>query len=377
MVYLDNAATTFPKPECVIQSVIKGMRISANPGRSGHDMSREASEEVFRVRKKLGEFFNSSADRVIFTANCTQSLNTAIKGIVRQGDHVITSSLEHNSVMRVLHKLSKDGVITYDTAAVCCGDDERTVAAFSEKIRKNTAVIVCTHASNVFGTALPIEKIGELARGHGLKFIVDGAQSAGVLPIDMKKMKIDALCIPGHKGLYGAMGTGVLILSDRCEVSPLILGGTGSESMNPEQPEVYPDRLESGTLNLPGIISIGSGIDFIRSCGIKRIHEHEAQLCRELHGYLSNMKCVKLYSHPNSRYSVPVLAFNCKSLHSEEVAQHLNEGGICVRAGYHCAYQAHKYRGTQEQGIVRVSIGAFNTENDIKKFVNCLNQIEK
>ncbi|MBR2315520.1 MAG: aminotransferase class V-fold PLP-dependent enzyme [Clostridia bacterium] len=377
MVYLDNAATTFPKPECVIQSVIKGMRISANPGRSGHNMSREASDEVFTVRQKLAEFFNSSADRVIFTANCTQSLNTAIKGIVRRGDHVITSSLEHNSVMRVLHKLRKDGVITYDTAKVYHGDDERTVAAFREKIRKNTALIVCIHASNVFGTVLPIERIGELAHGHGLKFIVDGAQSAGVLPIDMQKMKIDALCIPGHKGLYGAMGTGVLIFSDRCEIEPLIYGGTGSESMNPEQPEIYPDRLESGTLNLPGIMSIGSGIDFIKCSGISRIHAYEAQLCRELHNYLSDIKGVKLYTSSDSRYSVPVLAFNYKNLHSEEVAQHLNKGGICVRAGYHCAYQAHKSHCTEEQGIVRVSFGAFNTKNDVKIFINCLNRIEK
>lgn len=233
MVYLDNAATTFPKPECVTQAVLRGMRLSANPGRSGHLMSRRASEEVFAVRKKAADFFGASPDRVVFTQNCTQSLNTAINGLVRQGDHVITSSLEHNSVMRVLHRLQKDGVITYDTAQAYEGDDERTLASFEEKIRKNTSVIVCTHASNVFGSVLPVEKIGMLAKGYGLKFIVDGAQSAGVLPIDIKKMNIDALCIPGHKGLYGAMGTGLLILSEGCSMRPLIFGGTGLIIMAP------------------------------------------------------------------------------------------------------------------------------------------------
>ena len=377
MVYLDNAATTFPKPECVTQAVLRGMRLSANPGRSGHLMSRRASEEVFAVRKKAAEFFGASPDRVIFTQNCTQSLNTAINGLVRQGDHVITSSLEHNSVMRVLHRLQKDGVITYDTAQVYEGDDERTLASFEEKIRKNTSVIVCTHASNVFGSVLPVEKIGMLAKGYGLKFIVDGAQSAGVLPIDIKKMNIDALCIPGHKGLYGAMGTGLLILSERCSMRPLIFGGTGSESLNPDQPDIYPDRLESGTLNLPGIMSIGAGIDFVEGREIKQIHNYEAQLCRELYSYLRNIKGVSLLSSADSLRTVPLIAFNCKGLHSEEVAERLDRHGICVRAGYHCAFQAHKYRKTSEQGAVRVSLGVFNTKNDVKKFINCINKIEK
>lgn len=378
MIYLDNAATTSPKPVCVTESVIKGMQMSANPGRSGHLMSQNASEQVYGVRKKLAAFFNSSAvEKVIFTQNCTQSLNTAITGMVKQGDHVITSCLEHNSVMRVLYKLQKDGIITYDTAEVFQGDDERTVASFASKIRKNTSLIVCTHASNVFGTILPIEKLGELAKGYGLKFIVDGAQSAGVLEIDMKKMNISALCIPGHKGLYGAMGTGVLLLSENCEISPFILGGTGSESMSLEQPGYYPDRLESGTLNLPGIMSVGSGIDFINRVNMKKIHNYEIRLCDELYNHMQKIKGIKIYSRNDWRYSVPLLAFNCKNYHSEEIAQRLNEYGICVRAGYHCAYSAHKFYKTEEQGAVRVSFGAFNTKNDVKKFVNCLNQIEK
>ncbi len=377
MIYLDNAATTSPKPKCVTDSVILGMQMSANPGRSGHDMSRNASEQVYAVRKKLADFFNSSApEKVIFTQNCTQSLNTAIMGTVKRGDHLITSCLEHNSVMRVLYKLRKDGIITYDVADVYAGDDERTVASFASKIRKNTSLIVCTHASNVFGTVLPIKKIGELAHGYGLKFIVDGAQSAGTLEIDMDNMKIDALCIPGHKGLYGAMGTGALLLSENCEVSPFILGGTGSESMNPEQPDYYPDKLESGTLNLPGIMSMGSGVDFVNRLKTEKIHSYETDLCNELYNHMHNIKGIKIYSSNDERYTVPILAFNYKDYHSEEIARRLNNNDICVRAGYHCSYSAHKFRGTEEQGAVRVSFSVFNTKNDIKKFINCFNKIE-
>lgn len=378
MIYLDNAATTSPKPRSVIESVNLGMQISANPGRSGHIMSQDASEKVYQVRKKLAMFFNSSAPhKVIFTQNCTQSLNTAINGMVKRGDHVITSCLEHNSVMRVLHKLEKEGVITYDVAQVFQGDDEKTLASFASKIRKNTSLIVCTHASNVFGTVLPIKRIGELACGYGLKFIVDGAQTAGTLKIDMDDMKIHALCIPGHKGLYGAMGTGALLLSENCDVSPFIFGGTGSESMNLEQPDYYPDKLESGTLNLPGIMGLGSGVDFVNELKAEKIHAYEMNLCDGLYNYMHNIKGIKLYSSDDRRYSVPILAFNYKNYHSEEIARKLNEYGICVRAGYHCSYSAHKAYGTQEQGAVRVSFGVFNTENDVKNFVKCLNQIEK
>lgn len=378
MIYLDNAATTSPKPKCVTDSVIRGMQLSANPGRSGHKMSQQASEEVFTVRKKLGDFFScKSVERIIFTQNCTQSLNTAIRGVVKRGDHVITSPFEHNSVMRVLHKLKKEGIITYDIAGVYPENDDLTVASFASKIRRNTSLIICTHASNVFGFVTPIEKIGELAHGYGLKFIVDGAQTAGTLEIDMDKMNIDALCIPGHKGIYGSMGTGALLLSERCDIAPFIVGGTGSESMNLEQPSYYPDKLESGTLNLPGIMSMGSGIDFVKEKNLKKIHEYEMNLCNELYNSLYNIKGIKIYSLNDCRYSVPIVAFNYKNMHSEEVSHYLDKCNICVRAGYHCSYSAHKHYGTEEQGVVRVSVGVFNSINDIKNLVNCLNKIEK
>lgn len=378
MIYLDNAATTSPKPQQVILAANNGMLMSANPGRSGHDMSMRASKQVFEVRRKLADFFGCpSPENVIFTQNCTQALNTAIRGLTVRGDHVITSCLEHNSVVRVLERLKQEGRITYDVAVVYPGDRQKTVNSFRSLIKSNTAMIVCTHASNVFGNILPIQEIGKLAQLHGLKFIVDAAQSAGTVEIDMKKIGITALCLPGHKGLYGAMGTGALLLADGLNIEPLIFGGTGSESMKITQPDFLPDRLESGTLNLPGIMSVGAGIDFVSGTGIKKIHEYEMNLCSELYNYLYNSNLSEVYSEFSPEDSVATVAFNVKGLHSEEVARRLNDDGICVRAGYHCSYLAHKYMGTEENGAVRVSVGVFNRKSEIKKLINSVNKIEK
>lgn len=377
MIYLDNAATTSPKPQQVILAANNGMLMSANPGRSGHDMSMKASENVFGVRMKLAEFFDCpSPENVIFTQNCTQALNTAIRGMTSRGDHVVTSSLEHNSVVRVLERLKREGRITYDIATVYPKDRQKTVNAFRSALKSNTSMIVCTHASNVFGTVLPISEIGKLAQLHGLKFVVDAAQTAGILEIDMKALGISALCLPCHKGLYASMGTGALLLNENVEVEPLIFGGTGSESMKITQPDFYPDRLESGTLNLPGIMSIGAGIDFVNSHGIKKIHEYEMNLCTELFDYLYNSNLSEVYTDFSPESSVATVAFNVKGLHSEEVAERLNSDGICVRAGYHCSYLAHKYANTVDTGAVRVSVGVFNRKNEIKKLINSINKIE-
>lgn len=377
MIYFDNAATTNPKPQPVINAVMRGMHLSTNPGRSGHAPSMRASAEVYSVRKKLGDFFGcSSPERVIFTQNCTQSLNTAIRGLARPGDHIITSTLEHNSVTRVLESMSVSGLITYDAAPVYPGDDEKTVSSFKALIRQNTRIIVCTHASNVFGFTLPIQKIGELAEKAGLIFIVDAAQTAGTLDINMNEMKIDALCLPGHKGLYGPMGTGALILREDRFIKPLIFGGTGSESLSLNQPEFLPDRLESGTLNLPGIMGLGAGVDFVSQLGTQKIHGYEMNLCAELYNLLYNIKGVCIYSAFSPK-NVPTVAFNISGMHSEEVADLLNRDGICVRAGYHCSHSAHNYMNTVEQGAVRVSLGIYNRKNEIKKFINSLNKIEK
>ncbi len=375
MIYLDNAATTSPKPQGVIESVMCGMRLSANPGRAGHKMSLRASEKVYEARKKLSEFFNlGKPENVVFTSNCTHSLNTAISGLIPENSHVICSDLEHNSVLRVLEKLKNEKRITYDTAKTF-PDDDSTLRSFAKLINEKTSAVVCTHASNVFGDILPIEKIGEICRKRGLLFIVDAAQSAGVIPIDMEKMNITALCLPGHKGLYGSMGTGALLLKSE-NIEPLIFGGTGSESADVRQPSYLPDRLESGTLNLPGIMSMKAGADFVEKFSLRKIHEHETELCRILYDFLLENSHYEVFSKPPCENSVPIVSFRHIDKHSEETAEMLDREGICTRAGYHCAYLAHKSRQSADTGLVRVSTGVFNTVQDVKKLINSLNKIE-
>lgn len=376
MIYLDNAATTFPKPEKVKNSVMLGMHISANPGRGGHAMSLRASREVYEARKALSRFFNlQKPENVVFTSNCTQSLNTAIRGLIKDKSHVICSDLEHNSVIRVLEKMKNENKITYDIAKTF-PDDFDTLKSFESLIKDDTEAIVCTHASNVFADVLPAQEIGEMCKKYGLSFILDAAQSAGVIPIDIKKMNITALCIPGHKGLYGSMGTGALLLNtDKTE--PFILGGTGSESSDFSQPEYLPDRLESGTLNLPGIMSMRAGVKFIEDRGIGSIHEYEMRLCRMLYAFLLQSKSYEVFSKSPFLFSSPIIAFRKIGENSEETAERLSRLDICTRAGYHCAYLAHKSRKSDGTGLVRVSTSVFNTENEIKKLINYLNKIEK
>lgn len=377
MIYLDNAATTSPKPDGVILASNKGMLLSANPGRSGHDMSLSASREVFSVRRKLADFFSCpSPENVVFTSNCTQSLNTAIRGMTKRGDHVITSCFEHNSVVRVLERMKDEGKITYDIATVYPNDRQKTLNSFRSLIKSNTSTIVCTHASNVFGVILPITEIGALAKLYELNFIVDAAQTAGTIEINMVQSGITALCLPCHKGLYASMGTGALLIKDGVSIEPLIFGGTGSESMNVKQPDFLPDRLESGTLNLPGIMSIGAGIDFVQAKGVKKIHEYETNLCLDLYNYLYNSERSVVYTEFSPDTHVATIAFNVKGMHSEEVSEQLNRDGICTRAGYHCSYLAHKYMSTEDVGAVRVSVGVFNRKNEIKKLINSINKIE-
>lgn len=376
MIYLDNAATTSPKPIVVTQALLEGVKMSANPGRGGHDMSVRASFEVFETRKALSDFFSlKKPENVIFTSNCTQSLNMAINGLIPENSHVICSDLEHNSVIRVLEKLKREGKLTYSIAKTFESDIE-TVRSFEKEINSKTSAVVCVHSSNVFGNILPIEKIGAMCRKRNLIFIVDAAQSAGVIPIDMDKCGISALCVPGHKGLYGSMGTGALLLENE-KIKPLIVGGTGNESSSPIQPEGLPERLESGTVNLPGIMSLKAGVQFVRNIGCDRIHRYEKALCGELCEFLMNDKRFEIFSPVHCLNTTAVISFRHRNMHSEETADYLNSCGICVRAGYHCSYLAHKSRGSEDSGLVRVSPGMFNNEIHIKKLINCLNKIEK
>ena len=267
MIYLDNSATSFPKPQTVSAACSGALRAYANPGRGGHSLSIGASEEIYSARKAVSEFFNAEgAERVIFTLNCTSAVNTVIKGILKSGDHVVVSELEHNCIMRPLERLKNAGISSTAVKIYPC-DDEKTIASFRAAINQRTRMIICTQASNVWGIRLPVERLSALAHEYGIMILVDAAQSAGVIPIDMRKSGIDFLCTAGHKGLYGPMGTGILIIG--CDTIPesLIEGGTGSSSMSYEQPDVLPDRFESGTPNVSGIAGLHAGIDFVRRSG--------------------------------------------------------------------------------------------------------------
>lgn len=380
MIYLDNAATTFPKPVQVTRTVEHALKAyGANPGRSGHEMTLKTSEEIYKCRKKAAAMFGAvSAQDVVFTLNCTHALNLAIKGIVKPGCHVITSNLEHNSVIRPLYALKQQGIINFDVAKVVPGNDRATVEAFRQLIRSNTSVIVCTHVSNVFGVILPIRAIGELAASHGITFIVDAAQSAGVLPIDIQQMNIDYLCMPGHKGLYGPMGTGMLITTKGDILTPLMEGGTGSVSQQLEQPDFLPDRLESGTVNTPGIIGLSAGLDFVKQKGEEKLYYHELSLTQYLYDGIKKIGNAELYTpRPVSPHFAPVLSFNIKGAASGDIGEALAQQGTAVRTGLHCAPLAHSAFGTMQTGTVRLCPGAFTTRQEIDKAVFQIIKIAK
>lgn len=377
MIYLDNSATTFPKPKYVQDTVNNSLRYySANPGRSGHKLSMMASEEIFLARRTTAEFFNAESETdVIFTLNCTMSLNMVIKGMLKSGDHIVVSSMEHNAVMRPLNKLSEAGV-TYTQAKVYPEDNDKTVDSFRKSINAKTKMFICCHASNVWGVKLPIERLSALAHEYGLIFAVDAAQTAGVVPIDIKQSGIDFLCTAGHKGLYGPMGTGVLIVSEKYVPDTIIEGGTGSNSISFEQPSELPDKLESGTPNLSGISGLRAGIQFVSRKNIENIAKHEFMLIQRLYKSLAKMKKIRLYMpFPTPEYFVPVLSFNVDGYDSETVAMILNKNNIAVRAGLHCSPAAHNMCGTIETGAVRISPSINTSVYDIDYLVSVLRKI--
>ena len=373
MIYLDNGATTYPKPKLVVDKALLSLKkYSFNSGRGGYKESLAAAEQIFNVRLKIGDMFSFEPENVAFTPNCTFALNMAIKGSVKQGDHVIISSLEHNSVSRCVETLANENYITYDIAKYSFDDDE-TVENFKKLIKPNTSLIVCMHASNVFGVVFPIERIGKLAKEYGIRFIVDAAQSAGVLPIDAKKQNIDILCAPGHKGLYGPMGTGFMAVSKDVKLKTIVEGGTGSSSLSLKQPDFTPDRFESGTLNNVGIISLGSGVDFVNKKGVENIYNHELKLANYIYDELSKMDGVALYTPRLVKYkNCPIISFNIKKYSSEKVALYLANHDIAVRAGYHCSPLAHKHFGTLSSGTVRICPSVFNDFRECKEFINII-----
>ena len=369
MTYLDNAATTFPKPACVKEAMGRALQqYGANPGRGGHDMSMATSRAVYLCRETAARFFHfDNPSGVIFTLNCTMAINIALKGILSDGGRVIVSDLEHNAVMRPLFALSPKQP-NYDVAQVTPGDDAKTVEAFRRCITPSTKAIVCTHASNVFGVRLPIEQLGALAHRNGLLFVVDTAQSAGIFPIDIQAANIDFLCVAGHKGLYGPMGTGMLLCNCNRILSTLVEGGTGSQSLRLEQPEDLPDRFESGTPNTAGICGLRAGMEWVMNKGVKEIAKREMEHLTFAYDRLSREKTITLYTpRPDLTWSAPVLSFNMNDQPSEKVAARLNQHGIAVRAGLHCAPCAHRRFGTLQTGTVRISPSAFTTSAEMER----------
>ena len=377
MIYLDNAATTWPKPESVYREVNRCMTdYCGNPGRGGHTMSAAAGRAVYDCRCLVAELFSAKPENVVFTLNTTYALNMAIKGIARTGDHIIISNMEHNSVLRPVIATGCD----YDVFDAM-GPPESVIRSILSLLTPRTRMIVCTHRSNICPIRLPIKAIGGLCKQRGLCFIVDTAQSAGVYPVDVRECHIDALCFAGHKSLYGIQGAGGVIFSSRYKgeaarkLHTLVEGGSGIASLEEYMPSLLPERLEAGTLPTPAIAGLAAGIRAVTEVGIPRIREHEISLYRRVRERLCNHEGIEVYC-PDIGYGETLL-FNVRGMPSTEVADRLDREGICVRAGFHCAPLAHKALGTGESGAVRVSFGAFNTAEEADILCDVLNKIIK
>ena len=379
MIYLDNGATTFPKPKVVTDKIMECyLGYAGNPGRSGHKLAMKMDLEIYETREKICKLINGTEVlNVIFTFNATDSLNLAIKGVLEEGDHVITTSMEHNSVLRPLNQLRKDGKIEL---SIVYADEKGYIdpQKIFEALTPNTKMIVTTHMSNVFGTIVDIKAIGDFCKENNILYLVDASQSIGVLDIDVQEMNIDLLAFPGHKALFGPMGTGALYIKEGIIVKPLKEGGTGSYSYSIDQPDLYPDSLESGTPNGVGIIALGKGIDFINEVGIENIRNHEMSLKNHFIELLKDNEDVILYGTLDDRQGA-VVSLNVKDMDSSEISYILSdEFDIYTRPGFHCAPLAHKTMGTEELGAIRFSFGYYNTLEEIEKTVEALlNIIER
>ena len=372
MIYLDNGATSYPKPKGMVAAMEECiLKYCGNPGRSGHFMSMKTGEEVYHARRKIAELFNiEQAERLIFTKNTTEALNLGLTGLLKEGDHVITTSMEHNSVLRPLKSLERKGIS--QTVIRADRQGRIKVSDIEKTIRPSTKLIVITAASNVTGTKMPLAEIGTLARKRGILFMVDGAQGAGCMKIDVREMNIGMLAVPGHKGLLGPLGTGALYVSPQTEIAPLLAGGTGTESKSRIQPREFPDGFEAGTINAPGIIGMGFSAEFIGKIGVEVIEEYEKNLIGWLDEAFDNMDFVHRYG-PGCEEKTGITLINVDGIGAEELTTTLSsEYSIAVRGGYHCAGLAHKTIGTWNTGAVRISTGPFNTKRDMEKMVDAV-----
>lgn len=373
MIYLDNAATTSRKPYQVTEAVMEELYESANPGRASHKLSLKSFNKIYEARESLARLFKvNTPENFILTPNATYALNFAIKGILKNNDHVITTSMEHNSVLRPLYSINNLSIST--VRGNNFGFIEPT--DIKNAIRPTTALIIINHSSNVNGVVQNIDEISKIAASYGILLLIDASQTAGIIDIDGNKF--DMIAFPGHKSLYGPQGTGGLYVSNKIKLRTIIEGGTGSNSKSRFNPPDFPERLESGTLNTPGFCGLKAGVDFVLEEGTDNIRNYEHRLLTMLMDSLLNMENLKVYSPYNTELLSNSLAFNIDKLDSAVVAAELDEKyNICVRPGFHCAYPAHLTLGTENQGAVRISVSYFNTPEEIRKTIDCIYKISK
>lgn len=378
MIYLDNAAGSHPKPEQVKLAMAEALdRYGANPGRGNYQLTRQTSAMVDQTRQKLAAFVGAPApERMIFTAGATMSLNLALRGLLRAGDHVIYSGMEHNAVYRPLAAL-EDGKTVSLTRIKPDAYGYITAGQVERALRPNTALIALSHASNVCGSVQPVAEIGIIARERRIPFLVDAAQSAGLLPLDVEGMHISLLALAGHKALYGPAGIGSLYVSPSVSLRPFLLGGTGGQSELRQQPSEYPAHLEAGSLNTAGIAAWGAALDFVQEIGVERLYAHSMALLERLIAALSRNKRLRLHLPPESRERAPLLSLIVRGMEATEAAACLDAEGICVRAGYHCAPLAHRALGSFDAGSLRFSPGWFNTEADIDAAAAALSRLPR
>ncbi len=375
MIYFDNAATSFPKPESVYKALNEGARIyGGNPSRGGHFLSLKSSNELYKCRESLASFFSSEAENIAFTLNATYALNTAIKGIARNGGRFIISDIEHNAVLRPMYALKEAGKCDFDIARVVGRSDDEIINEIASLMCESTIAVVMTHASNLCSFRLPIRKIGAFCKKKGICFILDASQSAGHTPISMKDDMINILCAPAHKGLYGIMGLGFLISDGRFEIKSFADGGSGYNSASHRMPDEMPEHLEAGTLPLPAICALRAGIHEIEKCGFGYIEKHERELFSLMRNRLSKLPRVKIYL---PEYEGSVLLFNIDGVSVNQADSYLSDSGICIRSGFHCCPLGHNSLSTGDCGALRVSFGINNTCREVNEFCDKIAKICK
>jgi cysteine desulfurase/selenocysteine lyase len=378
MIYLDNAATSWPKPPEVLKVMTDALeRAGGNPGRSGHRLSIAAARIIYDTRESIAGFFGiSNPLHVIFTSNATHAINLVLRGMLKPGDHVVTTSMEHNAVMRPLRQLERQGILL--SIVPGAPDGSLNVRDLERAISSTTRLIVITHASNVVGTISPIREIASIAHHAGAFVLVDAAQTAGAIPINMPEMGLDLLAFTGHKELQGPPGSGGLVIADKVDTSPiepLIRGGTGSRSESEEQPDDLPDKFESGTANLVGIAGLGAGLKWIQGRGIDEIRDHMKKLTRSLVDGLSSLPNVKIYGILDPERSVAIVSFTVAGMRVSQIGLRLDEEfGVLSRVGLHCAPAAHKTIGSFPEGTVRLAPGVFTTVSDIQEAIRAISK---